>query len=488
MTKGYLYSRLSTVEQRKGHGLERQQKGVTEYCNRHGITLQDVSFNDLGVSGFHGANADRGELAEFIDAVKLGVIDKGSVLIMEDLDRLTRMDPMKARRLLEDILLMDIDVVTLKDQQRYSKERLVKEPYLIFMIIAMTIRSNDESKVKSLRVRAAWGKKKIDARTTGKIVTKRIPTWLKVSEDRFEVIEDKASAVLKVFELAAHGHGQHSIAKMLNQEQVPTLKTGEMWGKGVVTKLLNSDSVRGTYVPHDVVTNENGKKTRLPLEPIEGYYPRIVSEELWQATRTHKAKGGGSVVLRNVLSGVGVCGRCGGTMVRIGKNQRDVYLVCSKARVGAGCRYEAVRYGDVELAVRRLNPMVDMDLTDDDALTSRRASIVTEIDALRDHIGEGLKSRGGREALAELDADLVRMEQELDAIDDEIEANAPALVRARMDRAVDALAAVPFDVVAANAALKGVVDRVEVLFDEGEVVAHWKTGGSTAGMFRWPKE
>ncbi len=487
MTKGYLYSRLSTAEQRKGHGLERQQKAAVEYCDRHRVTLQDVSFNDLGVSGFHGANADRGELAEFIDAVKLGVIDKGSVLIIENLDRLSRMVPRKAARLLEDILELGVDVVTLNDHKRYSLKDLDEGINMIVVLLAAQ-RSHDESKVKSLRVRAAWGKKKIDARTTGKIVTKRIPTWLKISEDRFEVIEDKANAVRKVFELAAHGHGQHTIAKTLNQEQVPTLKTGEMWGKGVIAKLLTSDSVRGIYVPHDVITNDDGKKTRVPLEPIDGYYPRIVSEELWQATRTHKAKGGGSVVLRNVLSGVGVCGRCGGTMVRIGKNQRDVYLVCSKARVGAGCRYETVRYGDVEMAVRRLNPMVRMDLTDDDTLASRRASIVAAMDALRDHMGEGFKSRGGREALAELDADLVKMEQELDAIDDEIEANAPALVRARMDRAVDALAAVPFDVVAANAALKGVAERVEVRFDEGEVVAFWKTGGSTADMFRWPKE
>lgn len=51
-----------------------------------------MSYKDLGLSGFRGDNARTGELAVFLEAIKLGKVQRGSILIVEALERLTRDD------------------------------------------------------------------------------------------------------------------------------------------------------------------------------------------------------------------------------------------------------------------------------------------------------------------------------------------------------------------------------------------------------------
>jgi DNA invertase Pin-like site-specific DNA recombinase len=50
------------------------------------------NYRDLGVSAFRGKNADHGALKAFLDRVESGLIQPGSYLIVESLDRLSRTD------------------------------------------------------------------------------------------------------------------------------------------------------------------------------------------------------------------------------------------------------------------------------------------------------------------------------------------------------------------------------------------------------------
>ena len=485
VTKAYSYIRFSSPEQAAGDSLRRQMAGARDYAARQGLALQDVSFQDLGVSGFHGDNAESGHLAEFIDAVKLGVIEKGSVLLIESLDRLSRMKPRKAVRLLENILDLGIDVVTLTDGKRYSQRDIDDEPLTMMIAFMVALRAHEESKVKGQRVRAAWAQKKLNAKA-GVIVTKRIPSWLKIEEGKFVVIEEKADAVRQVFQLAAKGVGQLAITRQMNRDKVPPLKGKTAWHKSAVMKLLNSESVRGTYVPHDVVRVDGAKK-RIALEPVEGYYPRIIDEQLWLDTRSAKPKGAASTEVRNVLSGIGRCSRCGGAVTRISKNQRDVYLVCQTARNGAGCKYQTERYRDVELAVLQINPIADYSISSDDTLRREYLNAMASIDALKDTIADALrlKSATARATIAELDSTLVELEKERERLAIAVEENEPALLMARLDRLKDALDAEPLDRRLVNQLLRQLVDSLETRFDSGDPTVHWKDGAVTEQIFRW---
>jgi hypothetical protein len=65
-----------------------------EYATRHDLDLDtDLRFEDLGVSAFRGANAEAGRLADVLEAVRVGQVPRGSLLLVEALDRISRLNP-----------------------------------------------------------------------------------------------------------------------------------------------------------------------------------------------------------------------------------------------------------------------------------------------------------------------------------------------------------------------------------------------------------
>ena len=89
--KAYSYIRFSTPEQEKGDSLRRQEEEARKYAVEHGFNLDESQkFKDLGKSGYKGFNRINGALNDFLNLVNSGEIPKGSVLIVEHLDRLSR--------------------------------------------------------------------------------------------------------------------------------------------------------------------------------------------------------------------------------------------------------------------------------------------------------------------------------------------------------------------------------------------------------------
>src|SRR5262245_10201007 len=90
----YSYVRFSTPEQAKGDSLRRQAEAAADWCQRHQVTLDTgTTLRDLGRSAYlgeHRKNPDRYALAAFLKMVDAGKIPRGSYLIIESLDRLTR--------------------------------------------------------------------------------------------------------------------------------------------------------------------------------------------------------------------------------------------------------------------------------------------------------------------------------------------------------------------------------------------------------------
>src|SRR5262245_20963850 len=83
MVNAFSYLRFSTKKQADGDSKRRQLHASKLLCERHGWNLADLSYQDLGVSAFRGANVNRGELGDFLRAVELGKVTKGSVLVIE---------------------------------------------------------------------------------------------------------------------------------------------------------------------------------------------------------------------------------------------------------------------------------------------------------------------------------------------------------------------------------------------------------------------
>jgi DNA invertase Pin-like site-specific DNA recombinase len=161
-TLAYSYIRFSHPEQAKGDSLRRQTELRDAWLARNKVKLDaSLTLEDHGVSGFtgeHRGNPDRHALAAFLALVKKHRITKGSFLIVESLDRLSREDIIPALSLLLDLIQSGIRVVQLLPVETTFDAR--SNPMHLMMAIMELSRGHSESAMKSERVGAAWRDKK----------------------------------------------------------------------------------------------------------------------------------------------------------------------------------------------------------------------------------------------------------------------------------------------------------------------------------------
>src|SRR5262249_13197005 len=147
------------------------------WCRKSGIPLDtSLSLRDLGVSAFRGKHrSDKAALGHFLEAVRQGKVPKGSYLVIENLDRLSREEERTALRLWLDILDAGVNIVQLHPETVFRHER--SDMTDIIRAIIELSRGHSESRMKSVRVSAAWDAKFHRARENGELLTHNLPAW-----------------------------------------------------------------------------------------------------------------------------------------------------------------------------------------------------------------------------------------------------------------------------------------------------------------------
>jgi DNA invertase Pin-like site-specific DNA recombinase len=364
--KAYSYLRFSTPEQMDGDSFRRQWDAAKRYAERRGLDLDlKLTFHDLGVTGFRGANAERGKLALFRRAVEDQVVTAGSYLLIEDFDRLSRMDPWDAFPIFQEIVNNEITIVTLKDEKEWSKRQLRGNTFRIMEPLFAMWNSHNESAKKSLRLSEVHAAKR-KRLTQGEAVErpyKHGPAWLKwnVTTKRFESIPDRAAIVQDVFAKADMGWSLDRVARGLNESKVALWASGKrsakFWRGARLRKMLRNPAAIGALVMRKTEYDpDTRKRNDRVLGTIEGYYPPVVDRELFDrvsARLTSTAPRGRNATrpITSLVAGVAKCAHCGGSVIRVSKGEY-IYLVCSRAHAKAGCKYQAVHYRHVEDALR----------------------------------------------------------------------------------------------------------------------------------------
>jgi DNA invertase Pin-like site-specific DNA recombinase len=344
--KAYSYLRFSTPGQLEGDSLRRQTEAARDYAERHGLELDTaLNLRDLGVSAFRGKNAVEGALGAFIGAVDSGKVKKGSYLLVESLDRLSRDRIMAALTQFADLLGKGVRIVTLSDGQKYDESSLDNLQGLIVPLAIMS-RANEESEMKSKRGRAAWEQKKKRAAETGELVTRSVPAWIRVRDGKMEFIARKAKVVQRIFELARDGWGTQRIARTFNVEGVPVFGRGNGWTQSYIRLILKNAAVIGQYQPMRNI-HKNGKSERVPDgDPIDNYFPPVIEPSLFYSVK-HSKRGPspkGDGLQKNLLSKLVFCGKCGAPCHYVNKGRGNVYLVCDNRRRFRSCDALAVPY------------------------------------------------------------------------------------------------------------------------------------------------
>ncbi|WP_018294571.1 recombinase family protein [Mariprofundus ferrooxydans] len=352
MTKqAYSYIRFSSPEQQKGDSLRRQLEASRDYAKKHGLVL-DESLRDIGVSAYRGKNRTVGALKRFIELVESGRVKKGSILILESLDRLTRQQVFTALSLFASILEAGVEIVTLADEQHYTQESVNSNVgQLMYSVMSMS-RSHEESAMKARRSAASWENRRRRALESHVPATGQCPHWLTLSDDkqRFDVIDEYAVIVRRIFEQSTAGIGRRKIAEDLNSEGIkPFGHNAKKWHTSYIARVLSSRSVIGEYQP-----TKNGE----PIgEIIKDYYPSIVSEHVFyraqsaqQNRRTNKSAGRKGIKFSNLFTGMCKCLECGDTYRYMPRGNASL-LMCDSNYMSSGCTCsKRWRYRDVENA------------------------------------------------------------------------------------------------------------------------------------------
>jgi DNA invertase Pin-like site-specific DNA recombinase len=496
--KAYSYIRFSTPEQAAGHSLERQTAAARDYATRQGLELDEELFQDRGMSAFKGRNKQQGALGAFLTAVEEGRVARGSYLLVESLDRISRQTARRAIRTMEDIITEGITVVDLSDGGRaYSEETLDNDPIALVMMIMRFMRANEESALKSERVAKAYSAKRERARngnSNGKPFTRMLPAWIAWSEEKTAhvLVPERAKIVRQMFAKAAAGWGQHRIAHWLNARGVAPWSIGKRkathWHRSYVKKILTNTAVVGTFTPHRTLKEESGRRIRKPLEAIEGYYPAVIERELFErvaARESATAPRGRNANNKpaSIFAGVLKCAHCGGPVTRVSKG-KHVYLICSRAHARAGaCKRQAIAYSAAEDAMTENARAIVDDAPrgyDTDELESEIAgweetadTLAEEANALVDELATA-KSEAVRRRLREKERELEEAQRTLRDLQRRRDTLAEPYVLRRLNTLREALQRKPLDVVTANSTLKEAVSKIVMDAEAGRLVIYWR--------------
>jgi hypothetical protein len=365
MAKAYSYARWSDARQGQGSTEERQLSSTQQYAAEHGLEL-DNSLVDRGLSGFTGANRQKGDLGRFLQMVRDGVVQPGDYLLLDSMDRLSRLPADEAAHQLLGLTLAGIIVVTMNDRAVYRRGAQIGE--LINALLRMEGAHNYSLEL-GRKVARGHSASKRKAREEGRVYSKTGPGWLRLNAARSEwlKIPERVAVVQQVFDWADnHGLGCRVIAQKLNAEGIAPFRQGTGWHDVAVTKLLKNRMVLGEYQPRFRDGTPDG-------EPIQGYYGEgIISPDQFHriqarmgSANRHRGprRGNGLKSFNNLFAGICECNACGSTVgVHIRSKDQLHQFLCRNTAKGHLCANRR-RYRVKEFEQAVLRHVAEIDLT-----------------------------------------------------------------------------------------------------------------------------
>jgi len=301
---------------------------------------------DAATSGYSGSNVTKGALGEFIRQVDSKRISTPCILVVEQLDRLTRKKLRDARKLFEGLLEKGVKICTTHNGKVYDESSL-DSLYDIQQSMMELNAAYEYAASIGRRSGERWKEKKRLA-SNGEVMTKQVPAWLQVVKGKIVPIPERVKVVKSIFADYINGRGYRSIAGRLNQAKVPTWGRSSGWNPSYIANIITKRTVLGEYQPHNLV---DGKQVD-GGEPIANYYPAVIDLPTFNKAElrfgSNKKTSGRKVKMNNLFSGLVKC-TCGASMTGCVSHGYS-NLVCYNASRGE-CKYSSMRYTAFESAM-----------------------------------------------------------------------------------------------------------------------------------------
>ena len=299
------YSRFSSDLQRHGNSARRQGEGADAYVASKGWTF-DRRVSDHGVSAYRGRNAKTGGLAAILAGIADGSIPEGSVLVVEELDRLSRQSIELSAGLFLQIISSGVTIVTCLsgDVREYRPGQL--DLGTVMLAIVKLALAAEESEKKGRRSRDNWARRREAARNGTAIMTRSVPDWCRVEGGRIVADPAKAATLRQIYLWSRDGLGMGDICGRLRDGGHPTWGRAKRWTKPRVHSVLTRPEPKGIY--RQCVEGDGGG--RQCVAELPDYYPAVVDADLWDEVqsglerRRVRRKGGPRSRYVNLLNGL----------------------------------------------------------------------------------------------------------------------------------------------------------------------------------------
>lgn len=321
----YPYIRFSSMKQADGESIRRQTERIDEFVKRHALTI-DTRLEDFGVSSFRGKNAKKGQLGQFLQRVRDGEIEKGSYLLIENWDRLSRQVLDASIEIFSDLIRAGIKIAVLDENTVYDD--LTSSSYI--RAIVHFERAHGESQRKSDMSKANW-KAKHKEMEDGAVVTEKTPKWIKVENGKFVVIEEIAQQIKDMFKLSLT-YGLAEVGRKLNE------KHGSSWKPHQIQYMLKNKRVIGWHNPVEY-SKEYGKN--IPTDKLlTNYYPPIIEASLFNEVQRvvenrRPFSGKQDKQNFNIFRELAYCAECGGSVRFMLKSNKQLgdkeYFYCTNS-------------------------------------------------------------------------------------------------------------------------------------------------------------
>ena len=269
------------------------------------------------------------------------------------------------------------------------------------------------------------------------------PLGYKIVDKHYEIEEKEAHIVKKIFEKYLEGYSLIDIAQELNKLGFKT-KKNKNFGKNSIYDILGNVKYTGTYI-HNKAYKHNSHILRNDAFIYDNAIPAIISKEdfnMVQQKRKSRKSGEASSKHLYLLSGLIVCGKCGGNYVgststkeKNGVIYKTGYYKCSNRNKLGKCDMPIIKQEETENAIIDLLKNKLLNSTDIDDLIKRvqekyqqmyndsfneiefiQAEInnkTKQIDNITNSIAEGLSSRALLTKLSELEEQKELLEDKL---------------------------------------------------------------------------
>jgi DNA invertase Pin-like site-specific DNA recombinase len=245
----FSYGRVSSARQAaKGVGLDRQDDMATAWCRARNLTLDtSLVLSDRGKSAYKGRHIEKGgALGKFLDLAQAGSLGPSPILLVEAIDRLSRLEPLDGlQKVVFALIEAGVTIITLEDEAEYSRDRLASDHTCLVVLVVKIQAAHEYSRRLSRRSTDAWTRtrKRLEE---GGIARPAVfkPAWCDYSEETGFTLNPLAEVIRDAVRAVRHD-GVYTVAKALNERKAPS-PSGRPWSFGMVNRLVHqTDAVYG---------------------------------------------------------------------------------------------------------------------------------------------------------------------------------------------------------------------------------------------------